>query len=78
MPGSLFPNTGQPRKSESVAISASESNLSTTCWPPNTAGAAALSGKPPTCRMATSLSGASPKALGSALFPVARIFLLDA
>ena len=36
MPIGLFPNTG-PRKSESVAISASYSDLSTICWPPNTA-----------------------------------------
>src|SRR3990172_9210204 len=39
---------------------------------------AALSGEPPTRRMATFLLGASPKAWRRTLFPVAGIFLLDA
>ena len=33
MPVGLSSNTGQPSKSESVAISVSYSGLSTTCWP---------------------------------------------
>ena len=32
MPVALSLNTGQPIKSESAAISASDSNLSTICW----------------------------------------------
>jgi hypothetical protein len=36
MPDGLSSNTGQATKSESVAISASYSDLSTTCWPRKT------------------------------------------
>jgi len=32
MPVGLSPNTGQPVNFDSVAISASDSNLSTICW----------------------------------------------
>ena len=40
MPGSLSPDTAPPIKSESVAISANYSNLSTTCRPRNAAAPA--------------------------------------
>ena len=40
MPVGLSPSTTPPIKSESVAISANYSNLSITCWPRDTAGAA--------------------------------------
>ena len=43
MPGGLSPNTAPPIKFESVAISATCSILSTTCWPPNAAGVGGLS-----------------------------------
>jgi len=40
MPGGLSPNAAPPIKSESIAISASYSNLSTTRWPRDTAAPA--------------------------------------
>jgi hypothetical protein len=59
MPVGPSPNTGQPTKSDSVAISTRYSNLSTFCWPPNTAGVGGLPHYRPTayfCRTIHSTS----------------------
>jgi len=43
MPVGLSPNTGQPTKSESIAISVSYADLSTFCGAPNPAAVGGLS-----------------------------------